>query len=68
MNAMTRSGSQYQPTFNPISLTPMMENLKVKNEPDEDAVLKQLKKMQANITIWVLGFKDRISIHVIEIK
>ena len=31
-----------------------MERLKVSEEPDEDAVLKQLKKTQANISIWSL--------------
>ena len=56
VNSMTRSSRQYQPPVatNPIPLTPMIEKLKMGNEPDEDVVLKQLKKTQANISIWSL--------------
>ena len=47
---MTRSGRYYLPpshAINPVPLGPAMEKLKVSDEPNEDAVLKQLKKTQA---------------------
>lgn len=54
INAITRSGRQYQGPVPDSPLPPPIEKIKLDPTPEEDLILKQLKKTQANISIWSL--------------
>ncbi|WVY98400.1 hypothetical protein V8G54_030551 [Vigna mungo] len=54
INAITRSGRQYQGPVPDSPLPPPIEKRKLDPTPEEDLILKQLKKTQANISIWSL--------------
>jgi hypothetical protein len=54
INAITKSGRQYQGPVPDSPLPPPIEKIKLDPTPEEDLILKQLKKTQANISIWSL--------------
>lgn len=49
INAITRSGRQYQGPVPDSPLPPPIDKIKLDPTPEEDLILKQLKKTQANI-------------------